>query len=135
MSKLVAQGLFYCPETPGGTPYLIGSRCLGCGTMFFPRRALCPRCLTENLEEVALSRRGKLDVFTVSYVALPGFEAPYVVGIVALPEGLKIYSLIDASGEELRPGMDVELVIDKIAYDEDGEELIGYKFRPVKGAR
>ena len=32
----------------------------------------------------------------------------------------------------LHIGMEVELVIDKIREDEQGNEVIGYKFRPVQ---
>jgi hypothetical protein len=36
------------------------------------------------------------------------------------------------SGAELKSGMDVELVIDKLREDAEGNEIMSYKFRPVK---
>ena len=33
--------------------------------------------------------------------------------------------------DEIKPGMKVELVVDVIKQDEDGTEVVGYKFRPI----
>ncbi len=86
------------------------------------------------MEEVPLSRRGTIDTFTVVHVAPTGFKAPYIQAYVDLPEGPRIFSLItgcDPLGTDLRDGAEVELVIEKIREDEKGNDLIGYKFRPV----
>ena len=88
------------------------------------------------MEETPLSTRGRVYSFTVAHVAPPGFVAPYLQAFIDLPEGPRIFSLI--SGVEPTPdamenGMKVELVIEKIRDNEKGEEVIGYKFRPIKG--
>ena len=87
------------------------------------------------MEEVPLSTRGAIDTFTVIHVAPLGFKAPYVQAFVNLPEGVRIFSLItgcDPLQNDLKDGSEVELVIEKIREDEKGNDLIGYKFRPVK---
>ena len=48
----------------------------------------------DTMQEMALSTRGKIDTFTVVYVAPMGFTAPYIQAFVDLPEGLRIFSLI-----------------------------------------
>lgn len=128
-ARPILEGLFR--EAEGQPPQLIGSRCRSCGYTAFPRRAICPACLAQDMAEVALGRRGVIDTFTVSRVAPPGFTAPYIQAFVLLPEGPRVFSIIDAQEGEVEMGTPVELVIGKVAVDPQGNELIGYKFRPV----
>ena len=133
--KPIKEGLFYQPSSPGEKPHLIGSKCSACGYVSFPKRLVCPMCLKQGtMNEVALSTRGKINTFSISRVAPVGFEAPYIQAYVDLPEGPRIFSLItgcEPSEDALEIGTEVELVIDKICEDEEGNELIGYKFRPA----
>jgi uncharacterized OB-fold protein len=85
------------------------------------------------MEEVPLSRRGRIYSWTVARVAPQGFTAPYFVAYVDLDDGPRIFSLIsgvDPETETLENGMEVELVIERIGSDEQGNDVIGYKFRP-----
>ena len=120
----------------GEKPYLIGGKCKSCGCVSFPKRVMCPACAKEGtIEEMPLSRVGKLYSFTVARVAPMGFKPPYVVGDVELPEGIRLFSIItncDPSEEELKIGMDLELVIEKFSEDERGNDIVGYMFRPIK---
>ena len=131
----VLPGLLHEGKTPEDTSYLIGSKCGHCGRIFSPRRFICCVCMRDDtMEETPLSTRGTIDTFTVVHVAPVGFEAPYIQGFVDLPEGPRIFSLItgcEPSEEAIEEGAEVELVIDKISEDEKGNDLIGYKFRPV----
>lgn len=137
--KPIKEGLFHQPQSPHDNPYLIGSRCDLCGYVAFPKRVICPTCLKEGtMKETRLSTRGKINTFTISHVAPLGFKAPYVQSWVDLPEGPRVFSMItgvEPVEEALHIGMEVELVIDKIRDDEDGTEIIGYKFRPVQKAK
>jgi len=129
---LALEGVFHIPDDPSQPLHLIGSRCQACGYTAFPKRAICPACLgRDTMEETPLSRRGIVETFTVSYVAPPGFKAPYLQAYVGLPEGPRIFSVLDAQEGEVDMGSEVEMVIDKLAEDEQGNDLIGYKFRPV----
>lgn len=131
----VLPGMFHEATSSAEKSHLIGSKCRACGRVFFPKRSICRVCMTENtLDEIALSTRGKIDTFTVVHVAPLGFKAPYIQAYVNLPEGPRIFSLItgcEPSENALRDGQEVELVIDKITEDEKGNDLIGYKFRPI----
>lgn len=127
--------LLHLPSSPSEEPYLKGNRCKLCGRSFFPRRFICPYCLQlDTMEDIALSRRGKLESYYVGTIAPLGFEPPNVAGYIDLPEGVRVFALItgcEPKEEALKVGMEVELVVDKLRKDEDGNDIIGYKFRPV----
>ncbi len=132
------EGLFTWPSE---SPRLIGGRCNGCGTYFFPSFALFhkPDCEGGPVEEVLLASRGKLVSYTVQYYPPP---PPYVapdpfppmpIGTVELPEGLQIPGQITGCKiEDLRTGIDVEIVIDDLFVDEEGNQLLTWKFRPLQ---
>lgn len=85
------------------------------------------------MTELPLSTKGLVNTFTISRVAPMGFKAPYIQAYVDLPEGPRIFSLItgcEPSEEAIQIGSEVELVLETICQDEDGNHLIGYKFRP-----
>ena len=135
----VEEDIFYMPQSPGKKPYLVGAKCKECGYVSFPRLMVCPRCLKKDtMEETHLSSRGKIDMFSVCNAALPGFPAPSIQGYINLEEGVRIWSLItgiDPYSEELKDGMEVELVIEKLKEDGRGNNIMSYKFRPVNPAR
>jgi len=132
---LIRDGLFHLPTSPGDRPYLIGSKCRICGKVFFPRREICPICIAEGtLQETPLSTRGKINSFATVQVAPAGFIAPYTQAFVDLPEGLTVFSIIaggTSAAQALKLGAEVELTIEPVSVDEKGNEVIGYKFRPV----
>jgi len=131
----MGKGLFMIPSSPSEKPYLIGSKCRSCGEVVFPPRRCCRRCYSMDLEEIALSRRAKLYSFTTILVKLPGtrLEPPYFVGVVELPEGERIRTLLtDSEPASLRIGDEMEVVIDAVYDDESGREVLGWKFKPVK---
>lgn len=134
----IRDDLFHIPDDPKEEPYLIGSKCKLCGRYFFPKRVVCYNCKEPSLEESPLSRRGKLEAGTISNIAPVGFKPPYIVGYVVLPEGVRFFTqLIVEGGEldevegELKPGREVELVIEKIREDDLGNDVIGFKFKII----
>lgn len=132
----IIEGLFTLdPEEPR----LIGSRCTSCGTYYFPKTISCsnPDCTEKMVVEALLSRRGKLWSFTVQhYPPPPPFKAqepfvPFGIGVVELPEEIRVAGILTESDpEKLKIGMELELLLEK-AYEEDGEEVVTWKFRPV----
>jgi uncharacterized OB-fold protein len=129
------ENLYYRLEN--NTPYLIGSKCKQCGYVAFPKKVVCPACVTKgSMVEIQLSRRGRLDTFSVLHVGPPGFATPYVVGYVVLPEGPRVFSMIKGcqpSEDSLEIGQEMELTLGKIRHDEHNNEFVGYQFRPVNG--
>jgi uncharacterized OB-fold protein len=132
---VIKEGWFYVPDTPGKEPYLIGSKCSKCGYIHFPKMIACPVCRRDSvMDEIPLSRKGKLDSFTVVHQGPPGFETPYIQAYVLLPEGIKIFTLIEGVeplDNVLKTGQEMELILSKVREDEDGNEIIGWKFRPT----
>ena len=136
----VEEGLWAAPSSPGEKPYLIGSQCLSCGELYFPRKkkGFCVHCQRRSLKDVPLSRKGKIVSFSV--VMQPpagGFyrgSVPYAYGVVELPEGVEVLSLLTGNLSELNVGMEVELVIEKLFDDEKGNEMTTYKFIPTQRA-
>jgi uncharacterized OB-fold protein len=133
----VREGLWAEPASVDEKPQLIGSRCRSCGELFFPRKdiALCGHCQSGELEEVKLSTKGKIYNYTIVTQRPPVYyrgEVPYALGFVELPEGIRIETLFTGCDpDSLHVGMDVELVIQKLHEDDDGNEVMAYKFRPV----
>lgn len=130
----IREGLFSMPSKSGEKPYLLGSRCKACAQIAFPPRAVCSNCFSEEMENIPLSTKGKLYTYTIIGFPPPGMTAPYAIGYIDLPEGVRIFSILtDWDQESLKVGMDVELVLGKFREDKEGNEVLTYKFRPAQG--
>lgn len=68
---------------------LLGLKCNNCGKFTCPPKMTCQECGSTNLDIVALSGKGKVVTYTVSYV--PGLgrevEAPILIVMIELDEG------------------------------------------------
>ena len=132
----IKEGLFHIPETSGDQPYLIGSKCRICGYVSFPKREACVKCRAlGTTEEIKLEMYGTLQTFTVMQVGPPDFPPPYLMGYVKLDEGPVVFTLLtgcEVRDDALHIGQKMELVIDKVKQDNQGNEIIGWKFKPAK---
>ena len=126
-------------------PRLIGSRCSACGTFFFPKQdRYCrnPDCDSTAFDEVELSRTGTLWSYTnacyqppAPYVSPDPFE-PFAIAAVQLEaEQMVVLGQVvqGVSADELRVGMPMELVLETLHRDEQGDRLI-WKWKPAEGA-
>ncbi|MFF0594542.1 Zn-ribbon domain-containing OB-fold protein [Streptomyces antibioticus] len=129
---------------------LLGTRCSACGAVFFPREdASCrnPGCGGGDLEEVPLSRRGRIWSYTDSryrppspYVTNPELPwEPYALIAVEL-EAERIVVLGQAvpgvTVADLAVGMEVEVVPGVLHEDPEGPEDSGttwttWQWRPT----
>ncbi|MGH7287761.1 MAG: Zn-ribbon domain-containing OB-fold protein [Myxococcota bacterium] len=127
-------------------PALLGTRCKGCGTVFFPREeTFCrsPLCQGSEFEEVELSRRGRLWSYTnnayqppAPYVSPTDPYEPFAVAAVELEREKMVVLGQVVSGVsvgDLEVGMPMELVLDTLSEDESTEYVV-YKWRPASGA-
>src|SRR5258708_4223018 len=75
-------------------------RCQSCRRHVFYPRSLCPHCGGVNLKWVTVSGRGTVYSFTVVHRAPAEFQAdaPYVVALVELEEGVRMFSRLVAGG-------------------------------------
>jgi uncharacterized protein len=125
------------PDDPKDKPYLFGSRCKQCGTVYLGSRMGCSKCLsTEPMEDVRLSDRGELHVFSIVHQSAPGIPVPYVAAIVDLPEGVSVRCNIDGvepDPKNLKFGMPVEMFTQVVHVDKEGNEIVTFKYRPVNG--
>jgi uncharacterized OB-fold protein len=133
----VVQGLF--ADTAQG-PRLLGSKCVSCGTPYFPKSPVCrnPECGNQNLEDATFGPRGTLWSFAIQHYAPPPpvkYDepyTPYAIGLVDMPEGLRILARLSTTNiESITVGMEVELVIDGLYADPQGNQVTTWKFRPL----
>ena len=117
---------------------MLGSKCLTCGTPYFPQRKLCPKCRRKgNIVKEMMPEEGTIYSFTEVHTGPKGFEqeTPYFLAMVELTNGVRVLSqLVDSPKEKVAIGTPVKRVFRKIS--EDGEEGIiayGYKFKIRRG--
>lgn len=98
---------------------LLLQHCNDCQKYIFYPRQLCPHCFSENIEWVESSGEGVIHSYTVVHRPLPQFkdEAPYVVGLIELKEGVRMISRIIGSREEISIGESVTVVYKNIDDD------------------
>lgn len=128
-------------------PALLGSRCTSCGTLAFPKaKDFCgnPACDGTEFDEQPLSRRGTVWSYTDAqyqppppYVPASDPYVPFALAAVQLPEGIVVLGQVaDGYGvADLTVGAEVELVVEPVYTDEQGERTI-WRWKPVtEGAR
>jgi uncharacterized protein len=127
------------------SPRLIGQRCRGCGTYFFPRVAsVCknPVCGSTDLEEVTLSNTGTLWSYTnAGYKPPPPFVAeepykPFTIAAVELDvEKMVVLGMVAPafSCSDLKVGMKMELVFDVLFEDDESRKII-WKWQPARAS-
>jgi uncharacterized OB-fold protein len=132
-----ASGLF--SETEEG-PRLLGSKCVSCGTPYFPRSAIChnPDCEKTQMEDASFGPRGIIWSTAVQNYPPPApavYQEPYqqyAVAAVDLPDGLRVMGRVDTDDPENVPvGAEVELVIEAFGSDADGNEIVSWMFKPL----
>jgi uncharacterized OB-fold protein len=97
---------------------LTGSRCQHCGTVAFPPARGCQSCGRRSQAPLELGSRGTVWGFTVQrfapksppYVVPAGGFAPFAVGYVELPEGVKVEAVLDCTDFAELDGAEVTLV-------------------------
>jgi uncharacterized protein len=134
--KPIAEGLI------GGSPdapQLIGSRCRACGTITFPRQSSCQACMSVDVEEHLLARRGTLWTWTIQcfppksppYAGSADDFEPYGVGYVELDGEVRVEALLTESDpERLAIGMEMELTLIPAPGRSDA---VTFAFKPERG--
>jgi uncharacterized OB-fold protein len=95
-------------------------RCTSCRHYIHPPSPICPQCLSKELEVEAVSGRAELLTYTVNHQPwIPGFDPPYVIGIVEIEEqpGLRITTnIVHCDPEDVEIGMALRVVFEE--YDD-----------------
>ena len=121
----------------GATGELRILRCQACREWIHPPQPLCPGCLSSELTPEATCGRATLCTYTVNHQPwLPGFDPPYVVAIVELPEqaGLRLTTnLVGIAPADVEIGMSLRV---RFEAWQDGEEKVHLPlFEPAEGGR
>ena len=131
----IEEGFFRIPDDPAQQPRLLGSRCPACDEVFFPRRLVCAKCLHEGTEDTELSTRGTIHTWTYCHVPMFGKKdadvAGYGVAQVDLPEGPRVQSILSGGRDDFAIGMEVEIDLETLRQDKDGNDVVIYRFRPA----
>lgn len=111
---------------------LLVQHCRTCGHRQHYPRALCTACLSFEVEMRPASGRGEVHSFSVIRRApSPAFagKVPYVVALVDLVEGVRLFSTVSGCApEQVRIGMPVEVFFEDVS-----DEVSLPCFRPVGG--
>ena len=132
------KGVFTTPLTPPEDVRLNGVKCQSCGSLALGEREHCINCCSKDLEEHVFSKQGKVYSHTIiRHPPPPPYPQetfqPFPTAWVELEDGLRILSeLTDCGLDEAEIGMPVELVLGKGWEDEEGNDVIMYKFRRIK---
>ena len=117
------------------------AKCNTCGTYFFPagHAQHRPGCSREGVEEVLLTKNGKLATYTIQhYMCPPPFKTmgditPYGLAVVEFPEGISVAGLVvDSDLDALKIGLDMETTTFTLYQDEDGNDVVTWAFRVIK---
>ncbi len=111
---------------------LMAVRCMKCRHLMVPPRTICSECRSSRVEWVQLGTKAKLVTYTIVHVAPTQFNhmAPYAVGIVEMPEGVRLPSIIRTSRlESLKIGMELEADFSPKPQDPNWPQWARYFFK------
>lgn len=74
-------------------PRLVGARCGGCGTAWFPYRAVCPSCAAPGPGRLLLGPAGTLYSWSTVHIS-SSRPVPYTLGYVDMAEGVRVLATI-----------------------------------------
>ena len=135
----IKPGYFTVPDDPAIAPKFLATRCESCGEHFYPRRAICAQCLSEQTADVELEGRGTLYSYTFVHIPLFGSTniehlEGYGVGQIDLPEGPRIQAPLAGKQPEFRVGQQVVAELDTLREDA-GRDIVIVRFRPLEAGR
>jgi uncharacterized OB-fold protein len=132
------EGVLTAPLSPLDKVRLKGIKCKDCGALTMGESEHCINCTSTNIEEYIFSNKGKIYAHTIiRHCPPPPYPQddfkPFPAAWVQLDDGMRIITEIaDCGLEDVKVDMPVELVMGKGWEDENGNEVIMYKFRPTK---
>ena len=115
---------------------LIGARCGACGETSLGAAEVCPNCGRQGVEIIPLGDQGVLWSFTVVRHRPPGDYrgpqpfAPFGLGLVELPEGVRVLSPIEGDAGGLAIGMPLRFR-PYLRHDADAD-VVAFVFTPVE---
>ena len=135
-TRPVANDLF---QGEGAVAQLVGTRCEGCGSTYFPRALACrnPACTRPQVAPTLLSRSGVLYSYTVQTFRPPALFrmdpwVPYAIGLVELPaDRIRVLGMLGGCAlQDLQIGMELEMDTRVLYRNEDDQHVLTYQFVP-----
>ncbi len=133
----IREGLLSEPLDDLAKVKLTGCRCRQCNEVTLGRNTTCPNCGGRAVEPVTLSQQGTLWTYTVIRHKPPGdyrgpepFE-PFCIGLVELPDGLRVLSPVEGDVESMRIGMPLRLRVFVHHRAASGEDVVAFAFAPT----
>lgn len=134
--KPVREGLVAGADDDLDDVRLMGSKCKNCGEVSIGANAVCLNCGSDQIESTELSSEGVLWTYTIIRHKPPGdylgpdpFQ-PFALGLVELPDGVRIMAPIEGGVDSLEIGAKVELK-PWILQSGDGEAYRAFRFAAV----
>jgi uncharacterized protein len=112
MSRIpIRAGMLSAPLATLDSVRLMGSRCEECLETTLGSSRACPNCGGARIAALPLSREGKLWTYTVVRHKPPGDYqgpdpfVPFAMGLVELPEGLRVLAPLEGDLAQIKIGM------------------------------
>jgi len=135
--RAIRDGLFLGRLSDLKDVSLAGTRCAACAETSLGSVALCPNCGSDRVDTLRLGDDGTLWTYTVARHRPPGdyrgrepFK-PFGIGLVELPEGLRVMCTLDCELEQLRVGLPLRFT-PFIRHDKDGGKVVAFTYRSVE---
>ncbi|MDR3473728.1 MAG: OB-fold domain-containing protein [Devosia sp.] len=116
---------------------LRGTRCLTCHEVSLGHNEVCPNCGGSHVEDMALSDKGTLWTFTVVRNRPPGDYkgadpfVPFGLGLVELPDGLRVLSPIDVDISRMEIGMPLSFSARVSHRDAESRDVVAFTFKSI----
>jgi uncharacterized OB-fold protein len=133
----IREDLLSYPLTDLAQVRLVGSACEHCREVFFGKASVCANCGAPDPQARPLSDRGTLWTYTVIRHKPPGDYkgpepfVPFAIGLVQIPDGLRVLAPIACDLRELRIGLPLQFR----AFVRPGShdpEVVSFEFAPVQ---
>jgi uncharacterized OB-fold protein len=108
---------------------ILARRCANCARLTHPPIAMCSNChgVQWNLEEIDGSEGTVYSYVVMHSPAAPGYDSPYVVGLIQLEKGIRLIAGISGiAPEDVTIGMPVT-----VAWEHVADDLVLPEFRPL----
>ncbi len=132
----IREDLLTTPLYPLENVRLVGSRCKDCGEVMLGVAPSCGNCAGTDLDTISLGKRGTLWTYTIMRNCPPGDYrgqkdpfVPYAEGLVELPEGIRVLSVLNCDIDEVKIGMELEMEAFEYYTDEEGRTVVAFRFK------
>jgi uncharacterized OB-fold protein len=108
-------------------------RCVTCGSLRHPPGPLCPLCHSTDRDHLVASGTGEIYSYVVHHhPPVPGKKAPFVVAVVALPEGVRMVGNVMGEVADVRDRLRIGAPV-TVFFEPVGGDLVLPSWRLTEG--